>query len=494
MQNFELLLLLVASVYIIFSQSINKNINKYNVIGLLILTLATCFIFDGARWQMIPSLILWFIALCIAIIQPEKKSNIFLRIFKIAGFIILMSLSVVLPVALPVFDLPKTTGSYTIGTMDKLLVLDRDEVITSDSTDSRSIMIKVWYPSNESDGKRDHYVDKAGRSGFAENYGLPPSMLNYLDNVETNVYREIQIADETFPVLIFSHGYNSIANGYYALLSELVSHGYVIFAINHTYESTGSTFPDGTKKFFNYEYASKIEEGTWSTIQPAIEAYRDGQSFEDRHPLIQEALSTYFVKDMIERWANDVVDVVSELDKWNSEGFFNGKLDVSNIGVIGHSRGGGAAGESLLIDERIKVGVNIDGVQWGQIVNTEFQKPFLYLSSDWPPEHENLNQHAYVNKSTSTFYEAVILQSGHSNFMDIPLMIPVQPLNQAGNINSELALRLTGNIITSFFDKYLTSKIVDMNALSTDYDLIKMNVFQGDSIQSIMKETDSYGI
>jgi predicted dienelactone hydrolase len=129
------------------------------------------------------------------------------------------------------------------------------------------------YPSKETNGEEDFYVDRAGRNRFAQNNGLPVSMLNYLDKVETNVYRNTQIAEETFPILIFSHGYNSQANGYYALLSEVVSHGYIVFAINHTYESTGTTFPDGTQKYFNYEYASRIEAGTWDMMKPVIEAF-----------------------------------------------------------------------------------------------------------------------------------------------------------------------------------------------------------------------------
>ena len=108
------------------------------------------------------------------------------------------------------------------------------------------------------------------------------SMLNYLNKVETNVYRNIEIADEVFPVLIFSHGYNSKANGYYALLTELVSHGYIVFAINHTYESTGTTFPDGSESYFDYDYASQIEAGTWETIEPAIETFKNRLSFEEQ--------------------------------------------------------------------------------------------------------------------------------------------------------------------------------------------------------------------
>ncbi|KEO75425.1 hypothetical protein EL17_00765 [Anditalea andensis] len=431
---------------------------------------------------MIPAYLLWLIAMLTAFRKSDQRSSTFVRVLKTTGLIILLGLAVFFPSILPVFKLPQTTGPFAVGTMDILLELDREEIITEDTTDARRFMIKVWYPSKEADGKEDPYIDKAGRDGFAQKYGLPPSFLYYLDKIKTNVYRNTQIADETFPVLVFSHGYNSKANGYYALLKEIVSHGYIIFAINHTYESTGATFPDGTQKYFDYEYAGKIEAGTWDIMMPVIEVFESELSFEERHPTVREGLTTYYVRDIVERWAVDILDVVNELDEWNRSGFFEGRLDLSNIGVFGHSRGGGAAGESLLVGNRIKAGANIDGDQWGQIVDTVFQKPFLFLSADYPEDHQNLNQHAYINKSNSFFYEATVAQSGHSNFMDIPYMIPVRALSQAGSINPDLAIEITGKVITSFFDKHLKNKKIDLDSLNSEYEMLEVIIYKGDSI------------
>lgn len=483
MQHLELVLIITSTGYIIFNQFIHQKLNKTYVIGLLVFILSLHLVFNGPRWQMIPGYLLWLIALITAIVRSDRKPSIILKVSKIIGILLLLTLSVSLPSALPVFEIPEASGPYTVGTMNMLLELEREEVITADTEDTRNFMIKVWYPSKEKGVEMDPYVDLAGRNGFAQKYGLLPSMLNYLDKVETNVFRNIQVADETFPVLIFSHGYNSKANGYYALLKELVSHGYIIFAINHTYESTGSTFPDGRLTYFDYEYAKQIQTNTWSIMEPVIEAFKSDLSFEDRHPIVQKGLNTYFVRDMVERWAQDMVDVVNKLDDWNNSGFLKGKLDLSNVGTFGHSRGGGPAGETLLIDNRIKAAANIDGVQWGRIVDTIFQKPFLFLSADWPEEHEDLNQHAYINKSTSIFYEGTVLQSGHSNFMDIPFMIPIRTLSQAGNIDPYLSMEITTKVVTSFFDKHLKQKDIDLDDLGAEYDMLELNVFKGDSLK-----------
>lgn len=484
MQNLELILIVISTTYILFHIKVNERFDKKHIIGLLTVVLATHLIFNGFRLQMIPGYLIWIIALITAIRQPQQKSSLLVSIMKYLGLAIILAVALALPSLFPVFDLPKPTGSYTVGTEDILLELNREEKITPTDGDKRTLMIKTWYPSNDTEGKADTYIDKGGRNGFAQKYGLPNAMFDYLDKVETNVYRNAEIAEEKFPVLIFSHGYNSKANGYYALLSELASHGYVIFAINHTYESTGTTFPDGKEVYFDYEYGRKIESGTFETVTPTINAFKDGLSFEERHPIVRKALLTYFVRDMVERWAEDIVDVVDQLEGWNSRGFYAGRLDLSNIGAFGHSRGGGGAGEALRIDNRIKAGSNVDGVQWGQIVDTVFHKPFLFIASDWSEDKELLGPHAYVNKSTSYFYEVLVRESGHSTFMDIPFMIPVSEISLAGDIDPDMGMEISRNVITSFFDKHLKNRNIDLSQLDSEYDLLDLKVYKGDSVIS----------
>ncbi|MUP45979.1 hypothetical protein E0K83_09515 [Gramella sp. BOM4] len=173
-------------------------------------------------------------------------------------------------------------------------------------------------------------------------------------------------------------------------------------------------------------------------------------------------------------------DVTSKLEEWNQKGTFRGKLDLNRIGVFGHSRGGGAAGDALLKSDKIKLGANIDGVQWGDIVDNRFQKPFMFISADWPDEHEDFNSHAYVNKSNDVFYKAWIHGSAHSNFMDIPFMIPLKELSQAGEIDPYLGMQLTTKLVISFFDKHLKKKNLDINSLASEYDSLELSIDRPD--------------
>ncbi|PTX41497.1 platelet-activating factor acetylhydrolase isoform II [Christiangramia gaetbulicola] len=478
MQVFEILLLLASTLFLIFNFFSRIEINKYWIIGGLIILLFTHLIFEGFRWQMMPAYLICLFAIFTAFRQPQKRSKKTLRVLKGMGFILLLALATTLPSIFPVFKLPELQGEYQVGTRDMLFNTDRDEVITEDPSDRRKLMAKIWYPSKETSDQRDLYIDEGGRHGFAQKYGLPDAAFNYLDKIETKVYRDTKVAEEEFPVLIFSHGYNSKANGYYALLSEVASHGYIIIALNHTYESTGATFPDGSEVYFDYEYARKIESGTWEKLTPVREAFQKNIPFEERHPVVKKGLESYFVRGIVERWSEDISDVVSELADLNASGFLKGRLDLENIGVFGHSRGGGAAGNALLMDDRIKAGANIDGVQWGRIVDTSFDDPFLYISADWPENKEDLNSHAYINKSKDVFYEARILNTLHSNFMDIPLMIPINAISQAGSIDPYLGIEITNSLLVAFFDKHLKNQEIDFTELNSDYDMLKLEIFK----------------
>jgi predicted dienelactone hydrolase len=185
---------------------------------------------------------------------------------------------------------------------------------------------------------------------------------------------------------------------------------------------------------------------------------------------------------MEERWASDLSDVATELERMNESGFFKERLDLDKLGVFGHSRGGGSAGEALLMDDRFKAGANLDGVQWGKIVDTAFNKPFLYISADWPADHEDLNAHAYINKSNEVFYEGLIENTGHSSFMDIPLMVPVSALSQAGTIDPEEALKISTSTVVSFFDKHLKNQEVDMNSVASNFNALQFKIFEGREI------------
>jgi len=488
MRTFEIILLLTVTILPFIKRPVLRRVQANHILIFLGVLLSLHLVIEGWRWQMIPAYILaLLVAWRIKAIDTTELGR--LNFLRGAGFLGIIALTVVgwvLPMALPVFSLPEPTGSYSVGTEMVQVETQLDELFTEDPNDKRELMLKVWYPSEAdvSSLEGEKYAADASRAGFATKYGLPAGALNYLDHVETYAYSGIPASDKAFPILIFSHGYGSRAHGYYALLSEMASQGYVIVNMNHTYESLGVTLPDGSEKYFDYAYQQKIADGSMDVVQPLIDAFKEGKSYEERHPVVRQASLDYFEGRVQDRWAEDMIVALNQLESWNAEGPLKGKLDLDKIGVFGHSVGGGSAGNLAMKDRRIKAAVNLDGIQWGEKIDTTYAIPYLYVSADWPAEHEDINSHVYRKKSTDYFYETKLLQSGHPNFMDIPFMIPVQSLAGTGEIDPYQGTEIVTQLVTSFFDRHLKGlQGADPQTIADQYALLEMNVYEGDSIK-----------
>lgn len=476
MRLFEIILLMTCIILPFFISRkmyrMGKKVSLISVIAIAILHL----IVEGYRWQMVPIYVISLIVL-----WTLYKELLFFRGSKLrksmhAILIIVFSvLSALLSFIFPVFELPKPTGDYAVGSQYIHFITNQDEIITPETKDKRELMIKVWYPASINNEKKEPYLNEGDRVSFAIKYGLPPSIFHYLDYITTHTYTAPKVAKGKFPVLIFSHGHYSQASGYYSLIEEIVSHGYIVLNVNHTYESTGTLFPDGEIKLYDKAFDRKQNDQRMAEmIWNAEQEFWKANNWEEEHKAIKHALQSYVAADITYRWAKDISLVIDELSVWDSTTFLANHLDMNKIGVFGHSQGGAAAGESLLHDSRIKSGINIDGVHWGQMIDTTMSKPFALLSSDWPESHPDFNKHAYHKGGLSDFYNAKILGSGHSNFMDIPLLINLPLVNEAGTINYYKSNEITTKFVLNFFDIYLKNRSIDLLKLPKEYPEFKI--------------------
>jgi predicted dienelactone hydrolase len=480
MRIFEIILLSTSTIFLFLMATRSYGLTKRIPLLFFSSVLLAHFLLEGYRWQMVPTyLIIVILSWCLFKEYQFFKGNWFKKSMYAVSLIIILPIAWGLPYALPAFNLPKPTGKYKAGSQYLYLKTNQDEIITPKTADKRALMIKVWYPASLNNEKTEPYLNDGDRAGFAKKYRLPASVFNYLDYVKTHTFINPSIAKGKFPVLIFSHGYYSNASGYYALIEEIVSHGYIVMNINHTYESTGALFPNGEIKLYSTAYDKEhnnkeMAEMTWNAIQN----YKKATNSNEQYTAIENLIHNYIATEITLRWSKDISLVVDELEKWNKSTFLAKHIDTSKIGVFGHSQGGAAAGQALLDDKRIKAGINIDGVQWGAMLDTVLTKPFLLISSEWDSSNPNFNKLIYHKGNTSAFYKAKILHSRHSNFMDIPLMIKLPFLNEAGTINPNKAFEITTAITLQFFDKYLSGKPSDLLQLASKYPELEVIRFE----------------
>ena len=478
MRFLEIILLCLGALFpfIIASKKVSSNKNVFLIA--VIVTLFLHFLLEGVRWQMIPIYLIHIILIiCLLKGYAYFKGNVFRKIVSALFLLLLLGIGFLCSTVFPVFEFPTPTGNYSVGAQHLHFTSDAEELITEAQGDKRELMIKVWYPAKIANEVKEIYLDVAERIGFAAKYGLPGSTFNYLDKVKTNTFVSPKIADGKFPVLIFSHGYRSNATGYQALLEEIVSHGYVVFNINHTYESVGTLFPSGEVKLYDSEYDRKYNNQEMATMAwEATEAFNKATNPADKSNAIRSLLKNYFAAEVTHRWTKDIHNVINQVFEWEKTTFLSNHIDTTKIGVFGHSQGAAAIGQVLLDHPKVSAGMNIDGVQWGNMIDTFYAKPFLLLSSDWPNEHPDFNKYIFQNKSLSDLYFAKIKKSGHSNFMDIPFMVKLSLINEAGEIEPEQAIHISAQLVVDFFDKYLNQKNINLLELSKRYPELEMEL------------------
>ncbi|WP_161487919.1 hypothetical protein [Paenibacillus glacialis] len=150
------------------------------------------------------------------------------------------------------FTFDEPAGPYGIGTVAYHWI-DNTHKETSTLVAARAkreLKVRIWYPaSKEAKGTRAPYVpdSKVYTEAFQQESGLPQLFLTSLGQARTHAVEHTALSDAeaAYPVIIFSHGFRGFESQNMFQVKQLVSHGYIVAGINHTYDSMASIFPDG---------------------------------------------------------------------------------------------------------------------------------------------------------------------------------------------------------------------------------------------------------
>ncbi len=403
-------------------------------------------IVEGYRWQMLPAYALVLILFLVTLPKLRSPSNGETNWsgWAIAGTVfgfLLWIVALALPYLLPVPRLPDVTGPYAIGTQTFHLVDEsREEIYTPDPTDRREIMMQLWYPAEaDAVGETVLFLQDLETMGpvLAERLGLPSFLLDHINLVDVDAQKDVPLlaADAPYPVLVFSHGLRGIRVQNTSMVRELVSHGFVVATIDHTYGNVLTVFPDGRIAFYNPDVLS--EEG-----EP-----------------------THTSNLLVNVWAGDIGTVLDQLAAWNeADGNpFTSRLDLTKVGVFGHSTGGGTTVEFCGRDDRCKAGVGLDA--WVEpvsdgIVAGGLAQPFLFLRADrWAFSDAGDNfdiADALLAGLQDTGYLATITGAAHFDFSDVPLLTPLTAqLDLSSEMDSDYVVSMMNSMVSAFFRQEL---------------------------------------
>jgi predicted esterase len=361
------------------------------------------------------------------------------------------------------FKLPDPSGPLGIGRVAyEWIDTSRPDGYASDPHAHRALMVFLWYPTARgAAGKREEYLPGARRMNadpdvrqrMKEEFGaLWPLIISGEIRSHAIENAPASKTPRQFPVVLLSHGLGGTGLEYASLIEELVSHGYVVAAIEHTYTTAAVVFPDG-----------KVVPAHHDT-EPA------GLTPAQRWQRMMELAGL-----QIRQGADDVLFVMNkltELNKSSNPGFLlGGRLDLSRIAAVGHSAGGGYATGACQLDARFHACVSLDGEMPPVMAFPEFpdskgfQQPVLLLEVDHTGERMPFSSAQYadfrkkveaqLNLCPKGSYDVLLKAPGlfHGSFSDYPLFA-------AGGdaVKSELAihnLKLTESYTRAFLDKYL---------------------------------------
>jgi predicted dienelactone hydrolase len=177
------------------------------------------------------------------------------------------------------------------------------------------------------------------------------------------------------------------------------------------------------------------------------------------------------VSRVLTAWTGDIAFVLDRLARLNasdSSGTFTGRLDMTRVGVFGHSLGGAVALQFCHEDSRCKAGIDIDGAPHGSVIQVGLRQPFMFLLSDHGDGSDPASiqigadiQSIYDRIPPDRRLRAAIRGAFHFTFSDDGALLKsrivrgvLRMLGKLG-IDGRRQLAVTTYCVHTFFDMYL---------------------------------------
>ncbi|MBE3000429.1 alpha/beta hydrolase [Nocardiopsis sp. HNM0947] len=348
---------------------------------------------------------------------------------------------------------PGPTGPYTVGRSDVHLTDPSRGHPWVESAEERELMASLWYPAEAGSGAEPApYLTPGMADALVSGLygsGVPRGAID-TEGSTANALADAPVAEGAsgLPVLLFSPGFGESRFNSTADPEELASHGYLVVAMDHPYESTAVDMPDG---------------------RVLRQAYPERETPTYREAISVRTQDTLFVLDALEEGTL----LPGPLDE---------AADTSTVGMFGHSAGGLTAGEIMVDDERIAAGVNLDGSvayhvgdeEWARSTTHGVDRPFAYMGAGTSgadlPHHSGHHEDLRLFRAASSgpFHEVFMAEGEHRSFADDQWALPALEDEHGlsgrswenrkggiGHVDPEGSIAAQRAYLRAFFDTYL---------------------------------------
>lgn len=347
-------------------------------------------------------------------------------------------------------SLPAPSGRHEIGTV-ALRLVDRsrpDPWVARPPY--RELMVSVWYPALPGGGALARHMQPGAAEEFDAGgvHGIPPGRVDWAaTRTHAREGAPVDLRDGRRPVVLYSPGSGDPRTWGTLLVEELASRGYVVVTIDHTYESPGVQFPDGSVR----------------GNEPVLTAFALAQR-EGTVPALLEKLLRVRVADTA-----FVLDRLAALP-----GGLSRVVDPARVGMFGQSAGGITAAEGMYEDRRISAGIDLDGtLEFNQEPNGTnlmpvamhgLDRPLLLMGRQGSDHVTEPSWRAFWSHSCGWHRDLTLRGSRHQTYTDLAAILPQAGLGQEivereiGTVDPMRAVAAQRAYVTSFFDRWLRGR------------------------------------
>ncbi len=326
-------------------------------------------------------------------------------------------------------ELPYPSGPFGIGRVGFDWV-DATHPDHYDPKRKRELMVYFWYPTAKSVGAKGQYLPGAAEMDvtpaihelMSQEFGKRWAPI-VSGEISSHAVSGAPVASSRspFPVVTFSHGAGGTGFEYTVLIEDLVSHGYVVTSIEHTYTAKVVWFPDGR------------------LITERNDSPPAGLSQTERLSWMMKRTSVG-----IDQGAADVRFVIDRMRQLNHDKqhfALAGSIDLERLSAMGHSAGAEFAARACQRDSRIYACVDLDGAMvpvaalpvYGD--DRKILQPLLFLEAFHPEsnmggppdqvaEYKKVKEKQLQDLRPGS-YDVVLHSPGiaHPSFSDVPLLL-----------------------------------------------------------------------
>ncbi|MFI9649304.1 alpha/beta hydrolase family protein [Streptomyces sp. NPDC052040] len=351
--------------------------------------------------------------------------------------------------------LPAPTGRYRVGEVALHLVDQSRPDPWQSGQSHRELMAGVYYPAGRTAGfPAAPYMLPAAAAHFdgvtANTYlglQLPTGRTDWADTV-THVAQGAPVApgpDGRLPVVIYSPGLGEPRTWGTSLVTDLASRGYVVVTLDHTYESPEVQFPNGSL----------------ATMLPPT----DPDSFI-RKALAVRVADTRFVLEQLQLLTSGRNP---DAEARRLPDGLARRLDLSKVGMFGHSMGGTATAMTMDADPRIAAGLDMDGNLTNfdgslmPVAQHGLDRPLMLMGKDGTTD-TGPGWQAFRDNTRGWTRQLTLRGSEHASFTDAEALLPQLGLSPSvqtadlGTIDPATAIRTNEAYTAAYFDRWLRGR------------------------------------